>query len=185
MLPVKPWRLEALIRLGLGVVICVFIGALALCLVRLFSATGGGRTWLSLAAIAGGVAALVVALLLSHRPWDIERSRVRLLWFLACLYAGLTLLAVAQRLTHAGAVKAGLWQMVIAALSFQGAALVLIGPFLREHQMSWSVGFGFVHDRRRAILLGLLVALAFLPLAWLLQIGAAALLTAMRVGVEA
>jgi len=184
MLPEKPWRLEALIRLGLSVVICVCMGALMLCLMRVFSG-GGSRLGLPMAVIVVGLTVLAVALHLARRPWDVEHDRARMLGFLACLYAGLTLLAVAQKLTHAGAVKAGLWQLVIAALSFQGAALALIGPFLRSHQTTWSDGFGFSHSRCRAVLLGLVTAMAFLPLAWLLQIGTATLLMRLRVGAEA
>ena len=49
--------------------------------------------------------------------------------------------------------------MVVASLSFQGAGLILIARFLREHQISWAEGFGFTNRRRRAVLLGLLAAL--------------------------
>src|SRR5512140_2992246 len=126
MLSAKPWRLEALIRLGLGVVICFFMGTLAVALLRLTQTHGAGRVGLSLAVILGGWGACGGALVLRHRPWDIERTRTRLMLFLLCLYAGLTLAAVAQRLTRAADAEPGLWQMVIAGLSFQGAALALL-----------------------------------------------------------
>jgi membrane protease YdiL (CAAX protease family) len=183
MLTAKPWRTEALIRLGLSVVICVFMGALTVCLLRLLQ--DGGKSSLPLAMIATGLVALALALVLTRKPWDIEHTRVRLLLFLACLYAGLTLLAVAQKLTHTVSARTGLWQMVIAGASFQGAALAFISPFLREHHTTWSEGFGLRHDRRRAVLLGLLVAVAFLPLAWLLQMAIAGLLSLLHVDVNA
>jgi membrane protease YdiL (CAAX protease family) len=183
MLTAKPWRTEALIRLGLSVVICVFMGALTVCLLRFLQ--GGGKTSLPLVVITAGLGALTLALVLTRKPWDIEHTRVRLLLFLACLYAGITLLAVAQKLTHAAAARIELWQMVIAGTSFQGAALAFIGPFLREHHTTWSEGFGLGHDRRRAVLLGLLVAVAFLPLAWLLQMAIAGLLSLLHVDVNA
>lgn len=183
MLTAKPWRTEALIRLGLSVVICVFMGALMVCLLRLLQ--GGGKTSLPLVVIAAGLGALTVALVLTRRPWDIEHGRFRLLLFLACLYAGITLLAVAQKLTHAASARIELWQMVIAGASFQAAALAFIGPFLREHDTTWSEGFGFGHERRRAVFLGLLVAVAFLPLAWLLQMAIAGLLSLLHVDVNA
>lgn len=185
MLSAKPWRLEALIRLGLGVLICFFMGALVLCGVRLAQGGAGGRETLALGIIVSGLLALTAALVLSRKPWDIELTRTRLMFFLLSLYAGLALMAVAQRLTHTADARMGLWQLVIAGVSFQGAALALTGPFLREHQLSWSEGFGFGNDRRRAVLLGLLMALAFLPLAWMLQIATAALLSLLHVAADA
>ena len=181
MLMAKPWRTEALIRLGLGVLICVFMGALATALLRVLQAGAGGRAALTLSVIFVGFAALGTALTLRSRSWGVENSRVRLLLFLACLYIGLTLMAVAQKLTLADSSRTGLWQIFVAGVSFQGAALALIGPFLREHGATWSEAFGLGHERRRAVLLGLLVAMAFLPLAWLLQMAIAGLLSLLHV----
>jgi membrane protease YdiL (CAAX protease family) len=59
--------------------------------------------------------------------------------------------------------------MSVATLSFQGAVLVLAARFLREHQTGWAEGFGFLNQRRQAVLLGLLAAVIFLPLGWGLQ----------------
>jgi membrane protease YdiL (CAAX protease family) len=185
MLSAKPWRLEALIRLGLGVLLCFFMGALVMSGVRLGQGAAGDRLVLTLTIIVAGFSALIAALVLSRRPWDIERARMRLMIFLLCLYAGLTLVLVAQKLTHAPGGKSGLWQMVVVGISFQGAALALIGPFLREHQTTWSAGFGFGNDPRRAVLLGLLVAVAFLPLAWLLQMAMAALMSLLHIAADA
>lgn len=184
MLSAKPWRLEALIRLGLSVMICFFMGMLAMCLVRLVDGGDGSRRMLALLVIVAGFGVLTVALVLSRKPWDIERTRGRLMLFLLCLYAGLALAAVSPKLTHAGDTEPGLWQMVIAGLSFQGAALALMGPFLREHQTSWSAGFGLGNEGHRAVFLGVLAAIAFLPVAWLLQIAMAAGLSAVHVDAE-
>ncbi len=185
MLSAKPWRLEALIRLGLGVMICFFMGTLAMCLLRLAQDGGGSRSAFSLPVIAGGFAVLTAALVLTRKPWDIERTRARLMFFLLSLYSGLTLAAVAQKLTHAGDAEPSLWQMVIAGLSFQGAALALVCPFLREHQTTWTEGFGLGNNPQRAALLGLLAAFTFLPLAWLLQMGVAALMSLLHVAPDA
>ena len=67
--------------------------------------------------------------------------------------------------------------MVVATLSFQGAGLILIARFLREHQISWAEAFGFSNRRRKAVLLGVLVALIFLPLGWGLQQASALVMT--------
>jgi membrane protease YdiL (CAAX protease family) len=65
----------------------------------------------------------------------------------------------------------------VASLSFQGAGLVLIARFLREHQVGWSEAFGFANQRRKAVLLGVIVALIFLPLGWGLQQASALVMT--------
>jgi hypothetical protein len=67
--------------------------------------------------------------------------------------------------------------MVIAGFSFQGAALVLIGFFLREHGLTWSESFGFDSGRSRAVCLGVFATMIVLPVAWLLQIGVATVLS--------
>ncbi len=67
--------------------------------------------------------------------------------------------------------------MSLATLSFQGAGLMLIARFLREHQISWAEGFGFLNNRRQAVLLGLLAAVIFLPLGWGLQQASALVMT--------
>jgi membrane protease YdiL (CAAX protease family) len=62
-------------------------------------------------------------------------------------------------------------------LSFQGAALVLVARFLREHQTSWAEGFGFLNRRRQALVVGLLAAVLFLPIGWGLQQASALVIT--------
>ncbi len=185
MLSVMPWRTEALIRLLLGVMTCVFMGALATNLSRLTQASGGGNTFALVAVCLAGFLSLSTALVLTRQPWQIEVSRVRLMGFLATLYAGLALVGVAQKLAQAASSTPTIGQMVVATFSFQGAALVLIGLFLREHNLSWTEAFGLRNLRGRAVLLGVLAALAVLPVAWLLQMGVAELLTRLNFGADA
>jgi hypothetical protein len=59
--------------------------------------------------------------------------------------------------------------MIIAGLSFQGAALILIAHFVREHGVSWKEAFGLANNRRQAIMLGAILACLFLPLGMGLQ----------------
>jgi membrane protease YdiL (CAAX protease family) len=106
-LPLKPWKPEAVLQLVLGVFICVSVGALLTALTR--GVTGAGP--------------------------------------------GLTL----------GRVVAGV-------ASFQGAALVLVWRFVREHGMDWNEAFGVACRPLRAILLGALVAALFFPAGRLLQL---------------
>ena len=59
--------------------------------------------------------------------------------------------------------------MIIAGLSFQGAALILVAHFVREHGVSWKEAFGLANQRRPAIMLGVILACLFLPLGMGLQ----------------
>lgn len=184
MLSVKPWRTEALVRLALGVAVCVFMGVLGLSLLRLQAPGVTVPVPLFAAVVTAGFLALAIALAATRKPWQIEISRARLMLFVAMLYVGLALVGVAQKLTHGAAGDVTLGQMVLTSLSFQGAALVLIGGFLREHQLGWSEGFGFRNGPAHAIALGLLATVVLLPVAWLLQMGIAALLSCFNIEAE-
>jgi membrane protease YdiL (CAAX protease family) len=59
--------------------------------------------------------------------------------------------------------------MLIATLSFQGAAIILIAWLLLQYQVSWREAFGFFNHWHQAVIFGLLVACIFLPVASLLQ----------------
>ena len=60
-------------------------------------------------------------------------------------------------------------QMIIASVSFQGAALLLVWRFLRDHELGWPEAFGFRHQWRQALVLGFILAGLFLPVGWTLQ----------------
>ena len=60
-------------------------------------------------------------------------------------------------------------QMVIASLSFQGAALLLVWRFLREHGRSFEEAFGTIRAVATAVAAGCITALLFLPVGWGLQ----------------
>lgn len=81
-----------------------------------------------------------------------------------------TLLAAAMRGSAAPQAVPSVARVVISALTFQGAALVLIWRFLRENQCGWEAGFGLRNDWLKAAGLGLLAALLFLPLGWGTQV---------------
>jgi membrane protease YdiL (CAAX protease family) len=139
----------------------------------------GGKTnpmlFYALAAVA--LICLVATLVLIGRPWRLETFTRRMAALVICAYGGLFLGLWVQRLSGAGEAEISIWRMSIATLSFQGAGLVLIARFLREHQTGWSEGFGFLNHRRQAVLLGLLAAVIFLPLGWGLQQASALVMT--------
>jgi membrane protease YdiL (CAAX protease family) len=118
-----------------------------------------------LAASAIGCAA--TAMVFVYRPWNPDNVASRLGGYLVCLYGSIFLGTWAQK--TAEALGPSVSQMIIAALSFQGAALVLIPHFLKEQGLSWNDAFGFCNNLRRAVMVGVILACVFLPFAMLLQ----------------
>jgi len=165
MLLAKPWRPDAVMRFVLSVIICVFTGSV---LVSALQNQGGFKFYLVLVP---ALVCLGATLFYLRKPWRTENVMGRLALVLACFYGGLILGAWAAKI--AGPTTPSVGQMIISALSLQGAALLLVIPFLREHDIGWSDAFGWRWSWPRAVLLGILVACIFLPIAWLLQEGAA------------
>ena len=177
MLSAKPWKADAIIRLLLSVFICVYAGSLLMS--ALHYASAGGKTspklFYALAAVA--MMCLAATLILINQPWRLERFTQRMVALMVCAYGGLFLGMWVQRVSGVSGAEVSIWRMSMATLSFQGAALVLVARFLREHQTGWAEGFGFLNQRRQAVLLGLLAALIFLPLGWGLQQASALVMT--------
>jgi len=170
MLSAKPWKADAIIRLGLSVLVCVYAGSLVLSVQRYasFGAKASPLLFYPLSAAAfGGLAATLV---LISKPWPMEVFARRLMALMVCAYAGLFLGLWVQQLSGISAAGVTIWRVVVAALSFQGAGLILIARFLREHQIGWAPAFGFSDRRGKAVLLGVLAALVFLPLGYGLQV---------------
>ena len=169
MLSAKPWKADAIIRLVLSVMVCVYAGSVLVSSAHYASAGGKASPWLFFPVAGGALGCLVGTLILIGRPWDAEAFGSRMLALLICSYSGLFLGAWAQRLAGEGVAEASIWRMVLATLSFQGAGLFLIARFLHEQQSSWTEGFGLLNRPRHAVLLGLMAALIFLPVGWGLQ----------------
>ena len=70
--------------------------------------------------------------MLSPKPWRPDAIALLFLSVLVCICAGSLAAAGVQH--WSGSKSMGTLQMLIATLSFQGAALILIARFLREHQ---------------------------------------------------
>jgi membrane protease YdiL (CAAX protease family) len=179
MLSEKPWKPEAIVRLVLGVMICVFAGSFLVSAIRFFTVGGKINPWLFGGLMGSALISLGTALAAIGKPWPLESFARRLAVFLAFLYAGLALGAWAQHLLGTPAEKSN---MVVTTLCFQGAALVLISRFLREHQVGWGEAFGFGGPGQgRAVLLGVFVAVVFLPIGWGLQMASAELMTRIQI----
>jgi len=173
MLDPKPWKLDAVVRLLISVFICIFAGSLLIGVVH-FAHHGskGGLKFYPAVVVAFGF--LAATLVLIRRRWTLDNFMRRMTALLVCFYAGLFLGMWAQQLAwpvRPDVPTSG--QMLVTVLSFQGAAILFIGLFLREHQTSWSEGFGLHHEPMKALLLGILAASLFLPLGWRLQTASA------------
>jgi uncharacterized protein len=177
MLSAKPWKAEAIMRLVISVIVCIFAGSLVMSLQHYFGARPKVSPMLFLPVSFAACAAAAGTLVLISKPWPTEALGRRLVTLLVCGYGALLLGLWAQQLSGVGGSSTSIWRVVIASLSFQGAGLILIARFLREHQVSWSEAFGFANGWRKALLLGVLVALVFLPLGWGLQQASAFVMT--------
>ncbi len=63
-----------------------------------------------------------------------------------------------------------LGRMLLGVLSFQGAALLLVWRFVREHDLRWTEAFGFRNRAGSALLLGTLATIVFFPMGRVLQL---------------
>jgi membrane protease YdiL (CAAX protease family) len=117
--------------------------------------------------------------MLSDKLWKPEAVVRLVLSVLICMFASALVLNAAQ---HLGGVRLedSPWHAVVAALSFQGVILVFVHIFVREHQMRWADAFGFHNNWKRAVLIGALVMLLFLPIGWGLQWTTAELMTRLN-----
>jgi hypothetical protein len=166
MVSARTWTPNAIARLLLSLLVCFFCGSLLISVINHVSAgPKQDLRFYRLTAAALGCAA--TSLVFVYRTWNVENVVSRLGAFLVCFYGGIVLGALAQK----GIQPLGpaVSQMIIAALSLQGAALVLVPHFLREQKLNWTEAFGFANNRRQAIMLGVIVACLFLPLGMGLQ----------------
>lgn len=107
--------------------------------------------------------------MISEKPWRWESALRLLLNLIVCFAMGSLLAIIARRFLGDKLVEAWMLNMIIATLSFQGAGLVLIAMFLRNHGTGWAQAFGFKSAPGRAMIIGALVAVIALPLVWYLQ----------------
>ena len=176
MLSAKPWKPDAIIRLFLSVFVCILAGSL---LPGFWHSTGGGTASARLLLLLGclSIGCLMATLVLINRPWPLETFDRRLLLVMVFFATGFLAGAFAQRLSGNHSAEPSIGRMVLGSLSFQGAGLILIAGFLREHQTNWAEGFGLGNHWRRALVVGLLTALVFLPIGWGLQQASALVMT--------
>ena len=152
-----------------SVFVCVCAGSV-LQTVAHFAAVGGKispKVFYPLAAAA--IACLLAAVVLIARPWKLEHLLRRLLALIGCVYPGLFLAVWLQKVGGPATMQNSVGSTLLATLSFQGAALVLVAFFLREQRVSWNEAFGFFYRWEYAVLFGLLAGALFLQTGWKLQ----------------
>src|SRR5260370_30097502 len=95
MLSAKPWKVEAIARLLLGVLLCFFCGSLAVTALH-YRGPGGFASLRVYLACAGALTFLVATVVLLHRHWRYEGFVRQLLALLFCFIARLVLSLWAQ-----------------------------------------------------------------------------------------
>jgi membrane protease YdiL (CAAX protease family) len=174
-LTAKPWKVEAIVRLVLSVVLCMFAGSLVLSAMHYAESRKHVSPWyFVLAAFALGLLGLALAAIRKAQNPDHVLRRIILVAF--SFYGGLLLCFWAEHI--AGPLPEGMTasQVIISGLSLQGAALVLLVFFVREHGLGFSEAFGFRKRLGRALLAGVLAGALMLPPAQLLLYGSAELM---------
>jgi membrane protease YdiL (CAAX protease family) len=163
MISAKPWRADAVVRLLLSVLVCVYCGSLVESVLHYGSIGGrsGGKLFYPAEAVSFGF--LGAALVLLRQSWQVENVMRRLLGALGCVYAGFLVGAWVQKC--AGAEEISTRQTIISSLSSHGAVIVLVGCLLREHGAGWAEGFGLRNRLGQAVLVGALGGAVLFPLA--------------------
>jgi Predicted metal-dependent membrane protease len=165
----KPWKLEAIARLLIGVFICMCIGSLVG--TALYPGDGFQKHKVMFFVLAAVAFILLVATLLElGKAWTAENFMRRMGVLFACFYPGLILVLLANKVAGATAIAYGISQMLIAVLCLQGAVVILTWRMLRQQGISWDCAFGFSEDWIRALRLGIVVAVIFLPIGFGLQL---------------
>jgi membrane protease YdiL (CAAX protease family) len=170
-LPEKPWRVDAIVRLGASVVVCCLLGGVITMAFLYFGASHKTSALLFIAPSAGAIGSFAGALAFLARPWPFENYLRQLIGLLICIYAGFLLMWLAGRqIADKTGAEDSIVTMLITVLTFQGAALVLVHFFLRQHHTGWAEGFGFRNNPPHALLLGLCAGLIAVPVTWEMQI---------------
>lgn len=109
--------------------------------------------------------------MLSQKPWTFEAVLRLILWLFLCTLGG----NIIAQLTHLD-ISESIWPALIMVASVQGAVLVLVYFLLRRFDLSWREAFGLADQPGRALGMGVVAALLFLPIGWMVQYGVAQLM---------
>jgi membrane protease YdiL (CAAX protease family) len=180
----KPWKFEAILRLLLSVFVCHFFGTVAVTAIRFVANGATDKEWLFFGLVFGCAVCSAAALFVLRKPWEFDRFTRRFAMLLVFVYLGLTLGALAEHVAGKPGLSDPTWHTLVAALSFQGVAIVFTARFVREHGMRWAEAFGFNNRWPMALLFGVLAAGIFLPIGMLLQMASAELMSRAHLKTE-
>src|SRR5436190_24365186 len=90
MLPEKPWRSDAVLRLFASVVLCIFLGSTIDPIVRFFTGPHTVSPLVFAAATIGAMACFVLALVLLNRQWTFENFPWMFGRMVICVFAGIS-----------------------------------------------------------------------------------------------
>ncbi len=163
MLSEKPWKLEAIARLLIGVFICMCAGSLLA--TALYPGTGFQKHKTILFILAPAAFLLFAAALFElGKAWTVENFRRRVGIFFLCFYPALILLVTGQQLSGPPIAEHKIGQMLISLATMQGGVLLLTARMLRQQRLGVIEAFGISNRLLTAIAFGVLVAAVFLYL---------------------
>jgi membrane protease YdiL (CAAX protease family) len=183
MLTAKPWKTEAVVRLGLSVFVCFCAGGVVTALVQQAgSGHGAAKFYLASAMSLFCLGVCLTGLQKSWRPEEATSGGPAdgfSFWFtlLLSFYGGIFIGMWAIQMAGKEAREVSPALMIAGLLSLQGMAIPLTWFFVRGHRTDWKEAFGFGNNWRQALLLGLLSGSALLTLSWALQWLSAEVLT--------
>ncbi|MSU20732.1 MAG: CPBP family intramembrane metalloprotease [Pedosphaera sp.] len=120
--------------------------------------------------------------MLSEKPWKPESVLRFFLGLFTSIFGGVLLLSWLNFSNSPTGFNPKFITLIIGTFSFHGMALLLTHSFLREHDMRWSVGFGFASARLgRTLLLATIVGIAILPIIWSLGELSAKIMNSLQV----
>ena len=124
--------------------------------------------------------------MLSEKPWKLESVALLMTALLMSLFIGVSLTLVLEQFLSSNSQGDKMFvQFLLSSLSFQGVALVLVSVFLKQHDQSWLRLLGLnTPGASRAVGLGLLVGLAVVPVALLLNFFSAELIKLLHMTPE-
>ena len=158
-------------RLVFSVFLCFCAGFLITVILPVISAGKPAGKLLVLGAC--GLVCLATALFLIRKRWTEGNSARRVVLALVCAYAGMLLGFWSHHLAGPGAgagkTTFSTVQMLVALGSFQGALLLFVPGFLREHELGPAEAFGLTNRLGFALACGALAASLFLPFSFMLQ----------------
>ena len=171
MLPEKPWKNGAVSRLGLSIIVWLFLTGTALAVLQFIQGSPKGSPWLfagvvAMSVILSGVALFLFRKLRTVSDWD-HHMRIYL-GGTSCLFGAFVASAAAAMLAD-GPTGNSTLRTVIGAMGLQVGMLLLLPGFLREHQTNLADAFGLSDNWKRSLLGGALGAFIFFPVGALLH----------------